>query len=106
MGSLWDWVTNALNAVGGGTQPKPSQATTLPAPTPSGFFGWAAGFAVLALVLIALSDRDDTAEAAAVMTWLIAMGATFYWWNDFNSGLAEILGRRDAQGNFTLTGAA
>lgn len=63
-----------------------------PPTTVSGFY-WIAGFGVFSFAMIMAAESDKFGEVAVALTWLIGLGATVYWWNSFDTNLAQLIGQ-------------
>lgn len=66
---------------------------TGPATTVNGFY-WIAGFGVFSFAMVMASESDKFGEIAVALTWLIGLGATAYWWNSFDTNLAQMIGQQ------------
>lgn len=63
------------------------------APTWASFAKWGAAYALFAVVMLGMSESDKYGDAATAMVWVIAFGATLYWWPSLDVSLAELLGK-------------
>lgn len=73
--------------------PRPPEDQIKSAPTWTNFSKWGAAFAVFSVVMVGLSESDRYGDAAKALVWLVAAGSTFYWWQELDVSLAELLGK-------------
>jgi hypothetical protein len=54
---------------------------------------WGGAFAVYSIAMVSLAGSEKYGEVAVAFSWVVAMGAFFYWYNDFDSSLAGMIGQ-------------
>lgn len=59
----------------------------------SEFAKWGGAFAVYAIVITMLADSDEYGEVGVAMAWVVAAGAFFALYNDFDTSLAQLIGQ-------------
>ncbi|MCU1492195.1 MAG: hypothetical protein JWM85_3600 [Acidimicrobiaceae bacterium] len=61
-------------------------------PTTVSGIAWIAGFGIFSFVMVMAAESEQYGDIAVALTWLIGLGATVYWWNSFDTNIAQMIG--------------
>lgn len=95
--SIIDWLLAPIEGpvaiLGGGpeiTQPTVHSGKLMTLPTWSSFATFAGAFTIYSLIMVGAAD-GRYGEIVVALAWLVAIGATAYWWQLLGPGLAPLI---------------